>query len=245
MYGILVISAEVLEIAKFFIFAYIYPSADWELKLELGRFVTIEGGEGVGKTALTKGLAASLVADGIDVCATREPGGCDIADQIRLLFKNRDSDEKILPHTELMLIAAARAQHVQQVIAPALAQGRLVLCDRYIDSTRVYQGCIAKIDHKIVENVLALTTFDCLPELTILLESDYHAVKQRLAQRSSNDTVERYDPTNEREHLQIRDCYRQVQVQNSNRIVTLDTTSLEVEDAVKRARELLGARLSL
>lgn len=213
--------------------------------MEMGRFITIEGGEGVGKTALTRGLAASLVADGIDICATREPGGCAIADQIRLLFKNKGSDEKILPHTELMLISAARAQHVQQVIAPALANGRLVLCDRYVDSTRVYQGCIAKINHEVIEKMLALTTFGCLPELTILLESDYRAVKKRLAQRPTSDTVERYDPTNEQEHLQIRDCYRQVQSQYPNRIVTLDTTDLEVEDAIKRARELLDARLSL
>ncbi|MDE3269831.1 MAG: dTMP kinase [Pseudomonadota bacterium] len=211
----------------------------------MGTFITIEGGEGVGKTSLTRGLAASLAADGIEVCPTREPGGCAIADKIRRLFKNKDEDEKILPHTELMLIAAARAQHVQQLIAPALAAGKLVLCDRYIDSTRVYQGCIAKIEPRTVETVIALTSFACQPQLTILLESDYHAVAKRLAQRPTNDTVARYDPTNEQEHLQIRDCYRQVHAQHSERIVKLDTTSLEVDDAVKQARELVRARLAI
>ena len=216
----------------------------------LGKFITIEGGEGVGKTTLTRSLAKNLMNNKINVVFSREPGGCHIADQIRMLFKNNVPDasgnrEKILPHTELMLIGAARAQHVQQVIKPALETGKTVLCDRFVDSTRVYQGGIGGIDEETVEQVIAMTTFGCLPHLTILLESDYSVVKNRLDLRSSGDTVDRYDPRTSQEHFAVQSCFKKLKERFSDRIEILNTTHLEVDEAVVRAREILHKRLGI
>ncbi|HQQ58571.1 MAG TPA: dTMP kinase, partial [Thermomonas sp.] len=102
-------------------------------------FVTLEGGEGAGKSTVLAALRDALQADGCDVVSTREPGGTPLAERIRSLLLDA-GDEAVAPHAELLLMFAARAQHVQEIILPALQRGAWVICDRFTDSSYAYQG---------------------------------------------------------------------------------------------------------
>ncbi len=209
-----------------------------------GKFITIEGSEGTGKTYLVQALLEFLHARGLPVVCSREPGGTPLADRIRTIFRNQDPDTEMLTmEAELMLVSAGRAQHVQQVIAPALRAGKVVLCDRFSDSTRVYQGCIGGLPADTIEQVIAMTTFGIVPDLTIVLESRYEVVKQRLAARNNSDAVMRYDPQQESEHDRIQKYFKALCARDDERLVCLDTSDLQVNDAVAEALRIIQARL--
>ena len=209
-----------------------------------GKFITIEGSEGTGKTYLVQALSEFLQARGLSVLCSREPGGTSIADDIRMIFRNQDSNNETLTmEAELMLVSAARAQHVRQIIAPALQAGKIVLCDRFADSTRVYQGCIGGLPTTTVEQVIAMTTFGIVPDLTIVLESRYEVVKQRLAARSNKDAVMRYDPQEESEHDRIQQHFKELCAKGDKRLVCLDTSDLQVAEAVAQACRIIETRL--
>ena len=209
-----------------------------------GKFITIEGSEGTGKTYLVQALLEFLHARGLPVVCSREPGGTPLADRIRTIFRNQDPDTEMLTmEAELMLVSAGRAQHVQQVIAPALRAGKVVLCDRFADSTRVYQGCIGGLPADTIEQVIAMTTFGIVPDLTIVLESRYEVVKQRLAARNNSDAVMRYDPQQESEHDRIQKHFKALCARDDERLVCLDTSDLQVTDAVEEALRIIQARL--
>lgn len=147
-----------------------------------GRFITLEGGEGVGKSTQIRALAASLRARGIDVVATREPGGSDGAEAIRALLME-GADERWDARAEALLFAAARADHVARTIRPALARGAWVLCDRFVDSSRAYQGGGGGISD---DDILALHTIGSqglLPDRTFLLTVSASETARRLALR--------------------------------------------------------------
>lgn len=135
--------------------------------IDRGRFITLEGGEGAGKSTQARAIAAALEASGRRVLLTREPGGSEGAEAIRALLMQGD-ERRWGPHAEALLFAAARADHVDKLIAPALAAGTWVVCDRFVDSTRAYQGASGIDD----EAILALHAFGSkalLPDRTILL----------------------------------------------------------------------------
>lgn len=209
----------------------------------LGKFITIEGSEGTGKTYLVQALRDFMRARGLPIVCSREPGGTPIADRIRTLFRNQDPDtETLTMEAELMLVSAGRAQHVQQIIRPALQAGKVVLCDRFADSTRVYQGCIGGLPADIIEQVIAMTTFGIVPDLTIVLESRYEVVKQRLAARSDSDAVMRYDPQQESEHDRIQKYFKALCAGGDAQRVCLDTSDLQVNEAVAEAVRIMQAR---
>ena len=209
-----------------------------------GKFITIEGSEGTGKTYLVQALSEFLQARGLSVVCSREPGGTPIADHIRMIFRNQDNNNETLTmEAELMLVSAARAQHVHQVIVPALQAGKIVLCDRFADSTRVYQGCIGGLSAETIEQVIAMTTFGIVPDLTIVLESRYEVVKQRLAARSNKDAVMRYDPQEESEHDRIQQHFKELCAKGDKRLVCLDTSDLQVAEAVAQACRIIETRL--
>ena len=134
-----------------------------------GRFIVLEGGDGSGKTTLAQTLAAALAADGQSVVATREPGGTPAGQALRALLLAADGPA-FEPETELLLMTAARVQHVRQVIAPALARGAIVVCDRFVGSTLAYQGSGAGLD---TARILALHrdfADDLWPDVTLLLD---------------------------------------------------------------------------
>ena len=138
--------------------------------MERGWFITFEGPEGAGKSSQIRMLAEALRASGREVVTTREPGGTPLAEAIRNVVKGHRGDEAVHPVTELLLMEAARSQHVSQVISPALAAGRIVLCDRFFDSTTAYQGGGRGLDREMVERLNALGTLGVKPDLTLLLD---------------------------------------------------------------------------
>ena len=135
-----------------------------------GLFITFEGGEGCGKSTQIAALKARLEAVGKTVVQTREPGGTALGESVRSLLQHDDAGQGMSPEAELLLFAASRAQHVRELIEPAIAQGQIVLCDRFLDSTTVYQGVARAIDSKKVETINQFAIGDSKPDLTILID---------------------------------------------------------------------------
>jgi dTMP kinase len=148
-----------------------------------GLFVTFEGSEGCGKSTQIRHLADWLENQDIPHVLTREPGGTPAGDQIRHLLQHAPQGHGLVPEAELFLFAASRAQHVQEVIRPALAGGRVVLCDRFHDSTQVYQGVARRLDPQVTATVNHLAIGETIPDITILLDMDAGTAFARLAQR--------------------------------------------------------------
>ena len=154
-----------------------------------GLFITLEGPEGAGKSTNREYLAARLRAEGIEVLLTREPGGTPLAERIRELLL-APSDESMDADTELLLVFAARAQHLAQVIRPALARGEIVLCDRFTDATYAYQGGGRGLSH---ERIAALENFvqgDLRPNLTLIFDLP---VEVGLARASARGRLDRFE----------------------------------------------------
>ncbi|MFC1960758.1 dTMP kinase [Chloroflexota bacterium] len=133
-------------------------------------FITFEGPEGSGKTTQYKCVVAALTAAGYDVLATREPGGTSISEQVRDILLNRLDNTAMTPQAEALLFSAARAQHVHELIQPALAAGRIVLCDRFYDSTLAYQGYGHGLDLAALHQITAFATGGLKPDLTVYLD---------------------------------------------------------------------------
>ena len=151
-------------------------------------FVTVEGIEGSGKTTLLSGLAERLRAAGRNVLVTREPGGTPAGDAIRGLFL--DERLKIGAMTEALLVNAARAQHVEDVIRPALVAGTTVLCDRFVDSTYAYQGYGRGLDLAALRAMCDAATGGLSPDLTLLLDVSVAVSRARTRERGGSDRVE-------------------------------------------------------
>ena len=135
-----------------------------------GLFITFEGGEGCGKSTQIAALKARLEAMGKTVVQTREPGGTALGESVRSLLQYDDAGQGMSPEAELLLFAASRAQHVRELVAPAIAEGQIVLCDRFLDSTTVYQGVARSIDSKKVDTINQFAIGDTMPDLTILID---------------------------------------------------------------------------
>lgn len=154
--------------------------------MSLGRFITLEGGEGVGKSTQSRLLAEALEARGITVVQTREPGGTKGAEAIRALLLGKETDWS--PQAESLLFAAARANHVDEVIRPALERGEWVICDRYLDSSRAYQGGEGGIEDTDILALHAIGSQGLLPDCTLLLEAADEQVRARLAARDGDNS---------------------------------------------------------
>lgn len=156
----------------------------------MGFFITFEGGEGSGKTTQLEKLAQALEKKGFPVLKTREPGGSVIGAKIRQILLD-GNHEDLHPLTELLLYAADRAQHVREVLRPALAQNKIILCDRYQDSTDVYQGAARGLDPRCVQTLGEIATDGLTPHWTLLLdmpvEIGLRRSKKRLTQENSNE----------------------------------------------------------
>lgn len=147
-----------------------------------GRFITLEGGEGVGKSTQLTALAAALAARGIDTITTREPGGTEGAEAIRGLLLGGSAD-RWNDRSEALLFAAARGDHVAKVIEPALAQGQWVLCDRFVDSTRAYQGGGGGLSDADILDLHRIGSNGLLPDRTLLLTLPENVAIERLSAR--------------------------------------------------------------
>ena len=154
-----------------------------------GKFITLEGGEGVGKSTNLIFIKQLLEDNGIDVVTTREPGGTILAENIRQLLLDK-SEEVVSETTELLLMFAARAQHIQQIINPALAQGQWVLCDRFTDATFAYQGGGRGMDVKMIEWLEQKVQGNIRPDLTLLLDAPITVGMERANKRGKLDRFE-------------------------------------------------------
>lgn len=134
-----------------------------------GRFITLEGIEGAGKSTVARFVVATLEAAGLTVRATREPGGTPLAERLRHIVLERGA-ERVSPVTETLLMFAARALHVENVIRPALARGEWVVCDRFTDATRAYQGRGRGVDGTLIEALAQAVHADLAPDCTLLLD---------------------------------------------------------------------------
>ncbi|MGB0375173.1 MAG: dTMP kinase [Opitutales bacterium] len=152
-----------------------------------GYFITFEGSEGCGKTTQIEALAKALEAEGKTVLITREPGGTIIGEKIRDLLQDPSHDNAISDMTELLLFSASRAELIASRIQPALDRGEIVICDRFYDSTYVYQGLGRAIDMNIVEQLNQITVGSLKPDLTILLDLDAKIGIQRAKSRQSGE----------------------------------------------------------
>jgi dTMP kinase len=154
-----------------------------------GAFITLEGGEGVGKTTNLAYVADLVQAAGHEVVVTREPGGTPLAERIRELLLQRGGEE-VAETTELLLIFAARAQHIERVIRPALAQGRWVVCDRFTDATFAYQGGGRGLGMGAIDSLRELVQGDLEPDLTLLLDAPVEVGQRRARARGELDRFE-------------------------------------------------------
>lgn len=151
-----------------------------------GRFITLEGGEGAGKSTQARLLTSWLQDRGFGTIETREPGGTPGADAIRALLL--DGDTPFTPTAEAHLFAAARADHVETLIRPALAAGKWVVCDRFVDSTLAYQGAAGKLGVDVVRSINETAIGDTWPDLTILLRTDTDTGTRRAIARDGAET---------------------------------------------------------
>jgi dTMP kinase len=170
---------------------------------EPGRLITFEGGEGAGKSTQIERLARALRGAGVDSVVTREPGGTSGAEQIRQLLLEGAAD-RWLPLTEVLLLLAARHDHVVRRIAPALTAGRWVLCDRFIDSTRVYQGMAGAVDPALIDELHGAILGDLRPDLTVILDLP---VAQGLGRRERASGQHRYEKMPQAFHERVREGF--------------------------------------
>lgn len=178
-------------------------------------FITFEGPEGSGKTSVIKEVEAALKAQNIDVIVTREPGGVKLSERIRSLLLDF-VDEKMDARTEAMLFAASRRQHVVEVIRPALEAGKVVLCDRYIDSSLAYQGVARDLG---IEEVYTLNLFaieDLIPDLTLFIDVKPEVGLSRV--RTNQRTMDRLDLETLEFHQKVYEGYLQLAELEPNRI---------------------------
>jgi dTMP kinase len=189
-----------------------------------GRFITFEGGEGSGKSTQIKTLAERLDAVKLRAIVTREPGGSPGAEIIRHLVLS-GMGKLLGPDAETLLFAAARDDHVRTVIRPALSQGIWVLCDRFSDSTRAYQGRLGKVSPELLNAMERVTIGDLKPDLTFILDVPVEIGMQRAAARRGSGAPDRFEAEDVRFHRQLREAYRQIAADEPKRCVLIDASA--------------------
>jgi dTMP kinase len=187
-------------------------------------FITFEGIEAAGKSTLIAALVDDLRLDGANVLVTREPGGSVLGDAIRRIFL--DPQVRIDPLAEALMLNAARAQHVLEVIAPATRAGTTILCDRFFDATIAYQGFGRGLDIEMLLELSLIATSRIAPDLTLLLDVPAEVSQDRVRARGASDRVEREDLAF---HERVRQGYLELARRFPNRFVVLDGTAAPAE----------------
>jgi len=211
----------------------------------VGYFITFEGIEGCGKTTQIKLLGEHLESLGYSVVLTREPGGCSIADKIRSILLDADN-KGMCPLTELFLYAAARAQHVTDVILPALKTGSIVLCDRFTDATIAYQSAGRGLDRNTVDTLNLLACQSLRPDLTVLIDCDAAIGLGRARSRIESNAgprEERFELEALEFHQLVRDGYRALVQLEPQRFITVDGSGNIDDISAHIAGQVLQNRL--
>lgn len=202
-----------------------------------GFFITFEGGEGAGKSTQIELLAAKLRAKKYAILVTREPGGSPGAEAVRHVLLS-GAAEPFGPKMEALLFAAARSDHVEQVIRPAIERGAIVLCDRFIDSSRVYQGVTGGLDPAFMEVVEQVSINGMVPDMTLILDIDpAEGLKRAAVRRSPNDVPDRFEKETVSVHQRRREAFLAIAASEPQRCVVIDASRSpgEVEDAITAA----------
>ncbi|MDA9400539.1 dTMP kinase [Bradyrhizobium sp. CCBAU 45389] len=189
-----------------------------------GRFITFEGGEGTGKSTQIKKLADRLKAARMRILVTREPGGSPGAEIMRHLVLS-GMGKLLGPEAETLLFAAARDDHVRTVIQPALNQGAWVLCDRFADSTRAYQGSLGNVPIGLINAMQRVTIGDLKPDLTVILDLPVEIGLQRAAVRRGAGTPDRFESEKLSFHQGLREAYCKIAAEEPARCVLIDADS--------------------
>ena len=211
-----------------------------------GVFITFEGLDGSGKTTQLKRLADWMRERGREPLVTRQPGGTATGDRIReLLLDSRSSG--VAPMTEMALMFADRAQAIAEVIEPALSSGRMVLCDRWTDSTEAYQGGGRKLGSKVVLDLHRLICGDLQPDVTVLLLPPLKASLKRARRRNdraaANDGVDesRFEREQDAFYRRVRQKYREIAARDSRRVISIEG-DLSIDEVHERIVEAVGGR---
>jgi dTMP kinase len=206
-----------------------------------GKFITFEGGEGTGKSTQAGMLAHKLESIGLGVLRTREPGGSPGAEIIRHVLLS-GAVKPLGADAEAMLFAAAREDHVRFAIEPALASGKWVICDRFTDSTRVYQGALGSVDHRVIKGLERVTIGDLSPDLTIILDTPVEVAMERSALRRGNAKADRFEGEGREFHSKLRDAFLALARAEPMRCVVINTDAPRQEVA-KQIWDTVQARL--
>lgn len=208
-----------------------------------GVLISFEGSEGSGKTTQIGRLAARLRKQGHKVLVTREPGGTPIGEEIRHLLKHAKSGKGMFPETELLLFAASRAQHVREIICPALKEGAIILCDRFLDSTTVYQGVARRLSKDPVQMINLFAVGDFMPNLTVVVDVPAEVGLQRIRERD-NHQPDRMEEENVEFYQRVRDGYLILAQNFPDRLIVVDGQQ-SPEDTERMISEAVSVRFNL
>lgn len=208
-----------------------------------GKFITFEGLDGCGKTTQLERLAEALRATGRDVLATREPGGTPIGEKVRALLLDART-EGLAARAEMALMFAARAQHIQAVIKPALREGKIVLCDRFTDSSEAYQGCGRQLGSGTILQMHSVVCQDFWPDLTLLFVGDVHSGLQRARERnkSDEDREGRFEKEQGDFFDRVRKGYEAIAAREKKRVATIPAHG-SIDDVHRAVQTVIAERL--
>jgi dTMP kinase len=207
-----------------------------------GRFVTFEGGEGTGKSTQLRLLAARLRKLGREVVVTREPGGSPRAERLREVLLS-GAAKRFGPIAETLLIASARADHVDRVIRPALGGGADVLCDRFTDSTRAYQGALGGVEPRLLRSLEQVAAPGLAPDLTIILDAPAETGLARARRRAANGApADRFESEDAGFHGRLREAFASIARAEPSRCVLIDAEG-EIDEVAERVWSAIERRL--
>lgn len=208
-----------------------------------GIFITIEGPEGAGKSTLAETIERYLCQRNMKCLRTREPGGTPLAEQLRDVLKRHSGSEKLHTATELLLMEAARVQHVEELIRPALESGVSVICDRFYDSTSAYQGGARNVDMATIDFLNNYAVNGCHPDLTILLDLPVECGFERTSKREQTlGKFDRFEQENIAFHQTVRNSFLKLAEQNSSRIKVVDANRSR-EEIARDVEKLINEHL--
>jgi len=206
-----------------------------------GRFLTIEGIEGVGKSTQVARLSARLNERGIAHVVTREPGGTPLAERIREIVLENARGESLPPTAELLLMFAARAVHLNNLVEPTLRAGRWVVCDRFIDATYAYQGGGRRLNVEHIRQLETMVVGARRPDLTVLLDAPVEQALERARQRNAGTAADRFESERAEFFERVRDTYRARAAAEPGRIAVVDA-SQSIDRVALQILGLLEAR---
>jgi dTMP kinase len=206
-----------------------------------GRFLTIEGIEGVGKSTQVKRVSEALSERGIAHVVTREPGGTPLAERIREIVLDNARGESVPPTAELLLMFAARAVHLTNLVEPNLRAGRWVVCDRFIDATYAYQGGGRRLNVDYIRQLETMVQGARRPDLTVLLDAPVEQALKRARKRNAGAAADRFESERAEFFERVRDAYRARAAAEPNRIAVIDA-SQSIDRVALQILELLKTR---